>query len=94
MMRQHDALPPALRLVAISTTENWAADCIRQAYAATSPTLATGARLRRTLDLLDRVSAEETWRSYGPDHPQCPADLKTRRAPKGAWWAQQSRRAK
>ena len=93
IMREHDALPQAMRLVGISTTAKWTASSIRNAWADVASGY-PGMRhhhMRRTLDILDAACGEDTFRHYGPNHPECPAHLRGKRPPKGAWWAQQGR---
>lgn len=94
LMRDHDALPQPLRLVDCSTTAKWSADSIRAAWAATPPGASVNQRMVIAADLLDRASGDDTWRSYGPHHPECPPQFRGKKPPKGAWWAEQNRRAK
>lgn len=86
VMREHDALPRHLRRLDCYTVAKWTADSLPRAWAATPPQLPPGERLRRVAALLAAQEAEDTFRDYGPAHPECPAELRGKRAPKGAWW--------
>lgn len=92
VMRKHDALPPALRIVDCSTTAKWTAGSIEAAWF--EARLGMPARtpenvlMRRATDILDRDCGIDTWRHYGPLHPECPPHLRNKTPPKGAWWAQ------
>jgi len=98
LMREHDALPRGLRLVDCHTNALWAADSIAfvasEVAAASGGGLDQGELLRRTAAILDAETAVDTWRDYGPAHPNCPDHLRTRRPPKGAWWNAKRRAAR
>lgn len=42
--------------------------------------------MRRARAALASAEAVDTFRDYGPAHPECPPALRDKRAPKGAWW--------
>lgn len=86
MMREHDALPRHLRLLDCYTVAKWAGDSLPRAWADTPPQLPPGERLRRVAARLAALDAEDTFKDYGPAHPECPPALRGKPAPKGAWW--------
>lgn len=94
MMREHDALPQIARMVGCYAVSKYDAISCRAAVQDASfgrPSLTRTDILQRALALLDKNEAEDTFRFYGPKHPECPSYFLAVRPPKGAWWHQPRR---
>lgn len=94
-MREHDALPRLARLVGYYTVSAYDAESCANAVTVARRFTFGGPSdvLAKALALLDEHEGEETFRLYGPDHPECPPRYRRAKPPKGAWWASSRRGA-
>lgn len=88
ILREHDQLAPLAKLVSMYAWQK--IDAESAAFIAWGKAQ-TPAGIEAAFALHDRLLAEDTWRDYGPAHPQAPAELAGKRPPKGAWWAAPAR---
>lgn len=85
MMREHDALPRTAKAVSMFAWHNITAESAISlvGYGPQAPS----EKLRRAFEVHDQIFGIETWRDYGPLHPEYPEHLKRKAPPEGAWWA-------
>ena len=91
-LRAYDNLPPLLRRAMRDAVANWSAG-----WAAKQ--LRDGRRLgdreitRRIIMAMSDSEQIDTFKAYGPAHPECRPAHQNLRAPAKAWWRQPKRRA-
>ncbi len=86
-MLEHDLLPREGRFLGAYLTAKWVPENIADALFLARHLPSKRERTAFASKALRRLEGLDTWRDYGPLHPECPAHLKYKPAPKGAWWA-------
>jgi hypothetical protein len=87
-----DRLPPWMRQVLARAVASWAPHPILQWWKRELRHLPQDAAMSRLLTMIRREEAEDTWRDYGPDHPEADAHGKRLRPSRHAAWSQKRMR--
>lgn len=90
-LRAYDTLPPLLRRALRDAVANWSAQWAAKQFR-DGCWLGDREITGRIIMAMSDGEQIDTFKAYGPAHPECPPAHQNLRAPAKAWWRQPKRR--